>query len=193
MATLWRGARRRIDNSASDERYLPCAQDRGRALSSKVGLVETLGVLALALVALIAVRLFARMGSPTRALESSRFVEITNQADLDALFQASIETPQVLFLYDPYCPISGAATRSIAKLDRAISGVDVSTRHALSREIEARTGIRHESPQVIVVADSAATWHASHGDIDHRTVAGALAAVSWSDRHGSTASRGEHP
>jgi bacillithiol system protein YtxJ len=43
--------------------------------------------------------------------------------------------------------------------------VDVRAQRALSLEIAARSGIRHESPQVIVFQRGVPTWNASHDDI----------------------------
>jgi bacillithiol system protein YtxJ len=52
--------------------------------------------------------------------------------------------------------------------------VDVTSGQALSHAIEERTGVRHESPQVIVLRHGKATWHASHFAITARAVADAL-------------------
>lgn len=35
----------------------------------------------------------------------------------------------------------------------------------VSRHAEAVTGVRHESPQVLLFVDGALRWHASHGGI----------------------------
>ncbi len=43
--------------------------------------------------------------------------------------------------------------------------VDVRRAHDVSDEIARRTGVRHESPQVIVLRDGRAVWSASHGAI----------------------------
>ena len=43
--------------------------------------------------------------------------------------------------------------------------VDVLSQRPLSRRIAAELGIRHESPQVIVLRRGTAFWHASHYDV----------------------------
>jgi bacillithiol system protein YtxJ len=43
--------------------------------------------------------------------------------------------------------------------------IDVASHSALGRVVQSRTGIRHESPQAIVLRDGQPTWHASHGRI----------------------------
>ena len=43
--------------------------------------------------------------------------------------------------------------------------VDVRAERPLSQDIAARTGVRHESPQVIILRRGAVVWSASHEDI----------------------------
>ena len=52
----------------------------------------------------------------------------------------------------------------------------VQTARNVSREVEARTGVRHESPQAIVLRNGAAVWNASHFDITAEAVTEALKA-----------------
>jgi bacillithiol system protein YtxJ len=44
----------------------------------------------------------------------------------------------------------------------------------LAREVERATGVRHESPQAILVHDGRVVWNASHGAITRRSLAEAL-------------------
>ncbi len=69
----------------------------------------------------------------------------------------------MLFAFDPYCPLN---SRAKEELD-AIAGwdiyvVDVARNHALGVAIQLATGIKHESPQVLILSGRAAIWHASH-------------------------------
>ena len=43
--------------------------------------------------------------------------------------------------------------------------IDVQRFPRLGREVATRTGVRHESPQVIVLRDGVAVWAADHRDI----------------------------
>jgi bacillithiol system protein YtxJ len=52
--------------------------------------------------------------------------------------------------------------------------VDVQRFHGLGREVAARTGVRHESPQVVVLRDGAAAWDADHRDITAEALAEAV-------------------
>jgi bacillithiol system protein YtxJ len=43
--------------------------------------------------------------------------------------------------------------------------VDVRAQRAVSQQIAARSGVEHESPQIIVFRRGAVVWNASHHDI----------------------------
>jgi bacillithiol system protein YtxJ len=62
----------------------------------------------------------------------------------------------------------------MAGFDGEVALVEIQAARELSREIENRTGIRHESPQVIILRDGQVVWNASHWKIDRRTVADAV-------------------
>lgn len=99
---------------------------------------------------------------------------VADRAALDAAFVASHERPVLLFLYDPYCPINHEAARQLAVVAHAIAIIDVAEEHALGMEVQARTGVRHESPQALVLRNGRAVWSASHGRIRARAVTTAL-------------------
>ena len=48
--------------------------------------------------------------------------------------------------------------------------LDVRGNSALAREVERRAGVRHESPQLIVLVDGRVAWHASHGRVTAKAV-----------------------
>jgi len=124
--------------------------------------------------------LFFRWMSPLRlgdhAMKNAGDDELTTVSELDAVFASSHEQSILLFLHDPWCPISAMATRQVAQVDADIVKIDVSRQHDLSREIERRTGIRHESPQLILIRDGSAVWDASHSSIDRESIERALGA-----------------
>jgi len=115
-----------------------------------------------------------RDGSDGVGETATRFIPVADTAALAPLFVASHAVPTILFLHDPGCPISRAAYRQMMRLDRDIPLVDVRRAHGLSRDVEERTGVRHESPQVIVLRQGRAAWSASHYAITTRAVTDAL-------------------
>jgi len=104
----------------------------------------------------------------------STFLQLATADDVDAVLVA--EGPQVLFLRDPWCPVSRDAEDEMYALGVGVTTIDVSVQHDLKKHVERQTGIRHESPQVIVVRGGRPVWHASHYGITREAVAAVLAA-----------------
>lgn len=90
----------------------------------------------------------------------TQFLPIRDVEALDALLMEP--GVALLFLHDPGCPISRVAYREMEQLGGDVPLVDVRFAQDVSRTIATRTGIRHESPQVIVLRDGAPVWSASH-------------------------------
>jgi bacillithiol system protein YtxJ len=61
-----------------------------------------------------------------------------------------------------------------AELDLTLERVDVLSDRPLSQDIERHFGVRHESPQVLIVDDGVVTWHASHRGVAPARVRAAL-------------------
>jgi len=105
------------------------------------------------------------------------FVRIQDQQSLDRLFAESKLRPILLFKHSNACGISSRAYREMEKLDD-VNLLEVQSARELSREVAAITGVRHETPQVIVLKDGKAVWNASHYDVNARSVSEALQANS---------------
>ncbi len=101
---------------------------------------------------------------------------IESEKDVEELFQAD---RAILYKHSPTCGICAAALVEIEKFMAGHPGVsvhlvDVLTQRELSRRIATRTGIRHESPQVILLRRGSPTWNASHYAITAEAVASHL-------------------
>jgi bacillithiol system protein YtxJ len=93
---------------------------------------------------------------------ATRFTKISGTDALDELIEQSRNETVVLFNHDPHCPISARAYAQMEQFEGDISLVDVSRERTLTKEIQGRTGVRHESPQVIVLRGGEPVWSASH-------------------------------
>lgn len=113
----------------------------------------------------------AEDAAPARA-SSFRFLE--SEGELAAVIDSSFHANAAIFLHDPWCPISARAFRQMEHLGSELPTIDVSRQRLLSAEVERRTGVRHQSPQVIVLRDAIATWDASHGGVTAANVRAAL-------------------
>ena len=95
----------------------------------------------------------------------NHFTPITDAQALEQLLSRSHNAPVILFKHSSTCPISSAAYRQMSQVEADVSLVVVQRARDLSNEIASRTGIRHESPQVIILKNGEVVWSASHFDI----------------------------
>jgi bacillithiol system protein YtxJ len=103
--------------------------------------------------------------------QESNFVAVEDRTALEELIARSQNAPVVLFKHSLTCPISARAYRQMQAYDGEVALVVVQRAREVSREVEARTGVRHESPQVIILRAGKAAWSASHFDITAAAVA----------------------
>jgi len=101
----------------------------------------------------------------------NHFKKIINTESFDELLVRSRTMPVVLFKHSLTCAASAAAHEEMMRFGGEVALVEVQRARDVSREIEERTGIEHESPQVIVLRDGKAVWSASHFDIRGERVA----------------------
>ena len=104
----------------------------------------------------------------------NKFFKIDNKETLDKLVTDSRTKPIVIFKHSNSCGISSAAYREMEKLEAPVNLLEVQSAREVSRELAAMTGIRHETPQVIVLKDGKAVWDASHFDVKAGAVREAL-------------------
>ena len=95
----------------------------------------------------------------------NQFTPVADTKALEDLLARSHNEPVILFKHSSMCPISSAAYAEMKRVPNDVSLVVVQQARDLSREIEARTGIQHESPQAIILRNGRAVWNASHWSI----------------------------
>ena len=91
---------------------------------------------------------------------------IVTEADLALLLAAPLA---VVYKHSPICPTSSVAYEEILAFRRRspvpVYLVDVVRHRPLSRALAERIGVRHASPQAIILREGVAAWHGSHHDI----------------------------
>lgn len=102
---------------------------------------------------------------------------IRTRSELDRLFDRSAEIPVFVFKHSLICAASGMARRIY---DEFAAGrddhgalyavVEIQAARDVSAEIAARTGVRHESPQVLLLRDGKSVWNASHWEISRKAL-----------------------
>lgn len=85
----------------------------------------------------------------------------------------------IIYKHSPTCSLCGWSNYKLGQLAEqdglTFELVDVFANRALSQDIEARFGVRHESPQVLIIEDGEVVWHASHRGVAPERVRDALA------------------
>jgi bacillithiol system protein YtxJ len=102
------------------------------------------------------------------------FVNLDSIEKLDDLFEKSNETPVVLFKHSITCPISTDASTQMSIVNGDVNLVVVQTSRQISNEIEKRTSLRHESPQVIILKGGKPIFNATHYKITADAIEGIL-------------------
>jgi bacillithiol system protein YtxJ len=95
----------------------------------------------------------------------NKFFKIDDRAALENLLTDSTKKPVIVFKHSNACSISSRAYREMEKLDNQVNILEVQSAREISRELASLTGVRHETPQVIVLRDGKAVWNASHFDV----------------------------
>jgi bacillithiol system protein YtxJ len=94
--------------------------------------------------------------------------------------------PLLVFKRSPICPTSFAVESVFARFIRELPetrnvrvvSVDVVAARPVSQRVAADTGIRHESPQALLIGPGPKVlWHDSHGGVDEESLEKALAAT----------------
>lgn len=91
----------------------------------------------------------------------------------------------ILYKHSPTCSLCSWSIREVERFAEQqgvdVHLIDVFAQRPLARAIEDELGVRHESPQVLILEDGIVRWHASHRALSserlHSAVAGDHSAV----------------
>ena len=100
------------------------------------------------------------------------FSVLEHESDLEEVFSLS---RVLLYKHSTRCGTSSFALREVRNFaaeggDVPIYLVDVHAGRAVSNAIEERTGIPHESPQVLLMEEGVVRWSGSHSEVTRRTL-----------------------
>lgn len=89
----------------------------------------------------------------------------------------------VIFKHSTRCPVSAAAYQEVDQFatlhpDVPVLLVKVIEQRRASGEVERRTAVRHESPQVLLVKGGVTVWHESHWRITADSLAGIVSSLN---------------
>jgi bacillithiol system protein YtxJ len=97
-------------------------------------------------------------------------VDLLQDRDLEELLDKSTTDPVLIFKHSTQCPISEQAYQEFIDFAEGVrpltcGSVLVIENRRLSNAIAERFGVRHESPQALLIKDRRVIWHASHWSI----------------------------
>lgn len=96
---------------------------------------------------------------------------IHSKEEVDAILMHSMEQPQVILKHSNQCATSFFAKKNLELIpleDLSAADlyiVDVIRQRAISRYVEEKMQIRHESPQLLVIKNGEVAWHGSHHSV----------------------------
>jgi bacillithiol system protein YtxJ len=108
------------------------------------------------------------------------FRAVTSPEHLETALTISNRRPVVIFKHSTRCGVSAEAlevlTATMADLggDIEVWVITVPAQREMSNQVAIRLGVRHESPQLIVLRDGAVAWHASHFRLTSSAIEAAL-------------------
>jgi bacillithiol system protein YtxJ len=107
-------------------------------------------------------------------------VELHQERDLEQLLERSHTEPVVIFKHSTQCSRSAAAWEEFQSFVEDHPGTTCATilvieDRPLSDALEDRFGIRHESPQAILVSNGKPVWHANHFKVTAQALEEAVA------------------
>jgi bacillithiol system protein YtxJ len=103
--------------------------------------------------------------------------------ELDRVLVESRQRPLLLFKHSYSCGVSAEALDELLahlaekRGDARYAMVTVQTHRDVSNAIAAKLGVRHETPQALLVQDGRVVWSASHFRVNADALAKALAQV----------------
>lgn len=104
-----------------------------------------------------------------------KWQDITTIESLNAVEAESHQKPILILKHSTRCSISDMAKNRLElywENQAPMSGyyLDLIRYRSVSDEIAKRFGVRHESPQVLLLKNGKCIYHASHSEIDYKTI-----------------------
>ena len=111
-------------------------------------------------------------------MSTNGFIELLDTGSLDQFLRQSDGEPVIIFKHSNSCGISSQAYAQMSKLARRMGIVTVQKARAVSDEIVKRTGVAHETPQLLIFRKGEVVWTASHGQVRAEAVETGLQEIS---------------
>lgn len=113
---------------------------------------------------------FGKKEKQGREKKQLPWIELEELAQLDAIAKKSKDKTQVIYKHSSTCGISSMVLNMFTQsydldTDCDLYFLTIQHHRDISNEIAQKFGVRHESPQLLVVKNGEVTFHTSHGAI----------------------------
>jgi bacillithiol system protein YtxJ len=116
---------------------------------------------------------------------SERVVQLTTPRALEQVTAQSFDRPVFIYKHSSVCSISSGTYQTFHKMADALdlpsnpffTQIMVIENRDISDEVESLLGVRHESPQVLLLAEGKVIWHTSHFNITEEALRAACMQV----------------
>lgn len=108
------------------------------------------------------------------------FKEITGSQELAQILEESCQRQIILFKHSTTCPTSSRAWQEVQNFiqessDEVLVGmIKVIESRPVSNQVTEELGLKHQSPQVLLVRERKVLWHASHQEVTQAKITKAL-------------------
>ena len=100
----------------------------------------------------------------------ANFISIDDNATLDRFLADANGGAVVIMKHSNSCGVSSRAYGEMTSFEGQVGLITVQESRAVSDEIERRTGIAHETPQILILRDNKVVFTASHFQVKAQTV-----------------------
>lgn len=105
------------------------------------------------------------------------FISIDDKAALDRFLAEANGSPVVIMKHSNTCGVSSRAYRAMTSFEGQVGLVVVQEARDVSEEVVRRTGVAHETPQVLILRDDKVLFTASHFDVKSEIVQAELSRI----------------
>lgn len=110
----------------------------------------------------------------------AKFKEITSSQEFEKTLEESCQHKIILFKHSTTCPISERAWQEVQAFIRDSSDeiqvvmIKVIESRPVSNQAADELGVKHQSPQVLLISERSVSWHGSHQSVTRNNIEKAL-------------------
>lgn len=113
---------------------------------------------------------FGKKEKTTKEKKELPWIQLASLDQLETITENSRDKPQVIYKHSSTCGISRMVLNMFTEsydmdLDIDLYFLTIQSHRDVSNDIEDKFGVRHESPQLLIIKNEEVVFHTSHGAI----------------------------